>query len=167
MKSIFNFFLPTILLIVLFQLEGNSQTVQSQIKNLSESADVILTGKVIDQKSQWNHDQTRISTQSTIKVDEYLKGNNIDKSIIVTTPGGEVGEVGELYTHMPRFSSDEDVLLFVKKDKKDMSYKVLNGEDGKLTLYKDKKTGEIITSFNKKISVLKKEIKNYVEKQWW
>jgi len=165
MKSIFNFFLPTILLIVLFQLEGNSQTVQSQIKNLSESADVILTGKVIDQKSQWNHDQTRISTQSTIKVDEYLKGNNIDKSIIVTTPGGEVGEVGELYTHMPRFSSDEDVLLFVKKDKKDMSYKVLNGEDGKLTLYKDKKTGEIITSFNKKISVLKKEIKNYVEKQ--
>ena len=165
MKSIFNFFLPTILLIVFFQFESNSQTVQSQIKNLSQTADVILTGKVVEQKSQWNHGQTRISTQSTIKVDEYLKGNNIDKSIIVTTPGGEVGEVGELYTHMPRFSNDEDVLLFVKKDQKDMSYKVVNGEDGKLTLYKDKNTGEIITSFNKKISVLKKEIKNYVDKQ--
>ena len=165
MKSIFNLFIPSILLIVFFQFESNSQTVQSQIKYLTKTADVILTGKVVNQKSQWNHDQTRISTQSTIKVDEYLKGNNIDKSIIVTTPGGEVGEVGELYTHMPRFSSDEDVLLFVKQDKKDMSYKILNGEDGKLTLYKDKNTGEIVTSFNKKISVLKKEIRNYVEKQ--
>ena len=165
MKSIFNLFIPSILLIVFFQFESSSQTVQSQIKSLAQNADVILTGKVVEQKSHWNHDQTRISTQSTIKVDEYLKGNNIDKSIIVTTPGGEVGEVGELYTHMPRFSSDEDVLLFVKQDKKDMSYKILNGEDGKLTLYKDKNTGEIVTSFNKKISVLKKEIRNYVEKQ--
>ena len=163
MKSILNFLLAATFLITIVQSEDNAQTVQSEIKNLAKDADVILTGKVVEQKSQWNHDQTRISTQSTIKVDEYLKGSNIDKSIIVTTPGGEVGEVGELYTHMPRFSNDEDVLLFVKKDKKDMSYKVVNGEDGKLTLYKDKKTGEIVTSFNRKISALKKEIKSYVE----
>ena len=64
---------------------------------------------------------------------------------------------------MPRFSKDEDVLLFVKKDKRDLDYKVFNGEDGKMTLYTDKKTGEKMTSSNKKISTLKKEIKNYVE----
>lgn len=165
MKLLSNFFLPAVLMILFIQFDGFSQTFQSEIQNLSESADVILTGKVVKQNSQWNHDQTRISTQSTIKVDEYLKGSNMDKSIIITTPGGEVGEVGELYSHMPSFSNDEEVLLFVKKDKQGESYKVLNGEEGKLTLYRDEKTGEKITSFNKKISTLKKEIKNYVEKQ--
>ncbi len=100
-----------------------------------------------------------------MQVDEYLKGNKVNKSIVVTTPGGEVGEVGELYTHMPRFNDDENVLVFVKEDKKDKSYKVLNGEDGKMTLYNDKITGEKVTSSNKKISMLKKEIKNYVDKK--
>jgi hypothetical protein len=100
-----------------------------------------------------------------LEVEEYLKGNNNNKTLVVTTPGGEVGEVGELYTHMPRFSKDEEVLLFVKKDKQETNYKVLNGEDGKMTLYTDKKTGEKITSSNKKISKLKNEIKNYVEQQ--
>ena len=158
-------FFCAMLMIFILPLEVHSQSLQPDIKTLSMGADIIVTGKVVNQKSQWNKDKTRISTQSTIAVDEYLKGNDGNNKLIVTTPGGEVGEVGELYTHMPRFSSDEEVLVFVKQDKKDMSYKVLNGEDGKLTLFKDKTTGESVTSSNKKISSLKKEIKNYVEKE--
>ena len=142
-----------------------SQSIQSKMKNLSEKSDIILEGKVVKQKSDWNQDKTRIFTEVTLQVDEYLKGNSGNKTIVVTTPGGEVGEVGELYTHMPSFKNDEDVLLFVKEDKRDQSYKVLNGKDGKLTLYKDKKTGEKVTSFNTKISTLKKEIKDYVAKR--
>lgn len=165
MRFTLNSTLSTILLVVFLQFAGFSQTIQSEIKNLSEGADVIVIGKVVDQKSHWNEGKTRILTQATIQVDEFLKGNNNETSIYVITPGGEVGEVGELYSHMPRFSNDEEVLLFAKKDKRDASYKVLNGEDGKLTLHKDKSTGERVTSFNKKVSTLKKEIKSYVEKQ--
>jgi len=142
-----------------------SQTIQTNLKSLSAGADVILTGKVAKQSSSWNKDKTRILTEVSVEVEEYLKGNSSNKTIVVTTLGGEVGEVGELYTHMPRFSKDEDVLLFVKKDKKDLAYKVFNGEDGKMTLYTDEKTGEKMTSSNKKVSSLKREIKNYVEKQ--
>lgn len=140
-----------------------SQTIPTDIKSLSAGADLILTGKVTKQNSTWNKDKTRIFTEVTVEVEEYLKGNNSNKSIVVITPGGEIGEVGELYTHMPRFSNDEDVLLFVKKDKRDLDYKVFNGEDGKMTLYTDKKTGEKMTSSNQKISTLKTEIKNYVK----
>lgn len=158
------------LFLIIFLFSGThslllAQSIQLKMKNLSQKSDVILEGKVVKQNSLWNQNKTRIYTEVTLEVDEYLKGNNGNKTIVVTAPGGEVGDVGELYSHMPRFSNDEDVLLFVKKDKKDMSYKVVNGEDGKLTLYKDKKTGEKVTSFNKKVSSLKKEIKNYVEKQ--
>ncbi len=66
---------------------------------------------------------------------------------------------------MPTFANDEDVLLFVKKSTKDESLRVFEGDEGKLTLYKDKKTGEKVTSNNIKASEIKREIKNYVEKQ--
>ena len=165
MRTKYIYPLFVILLLSGFKISTLSQTKPTDIKNLSVEADVILTGKVTKQNSSWNKDKTRISTEVTVEVDEYLKGNNNNKTLVVTTPGGEVGEVGELYTHMPRFNKDEEVLLFVKKDKQEMNYKVLNGEDGKMTLYTDKKTGEKITSSNKKISKLKNEIKNYVEQQ--
>lgn len=162
MKTVHHLCLIIILSLILLPLQIYSQTSQPKIENLTKQADVILTGKVIEQKSEWNNNQTRISTQSTIQVDEYLKGNEVNKSIIITTPGGEVGDVGELYTHMPKFSKEEDVLLFVKRDKNNTAYKIVDGEDGKLTLFKDQKTGETVTSSNKKISSLKQEIKNYV-----
>lgn len=161
------FYLPVIifLLIASFSTKTLPQSIQSKMQNLTEKSDVILEGKVVKQNSSWNQNKTRIFTEVTLQVDEYLKGNKVNKSIVVTTPGGEVGEIGELYTHMPRFNNDENVLVFVKEDKKDKSYKVLNGEDGKMTLYNDKLTGEKVSSSHKKISMLKKEIKNYVEKQ--
>lgn len=165
MKTVHYLCLIIILSLILLPVEIYSQTSQPKIENLTKQADVILTGKVIEQKSEWNNNQTRIFTQSTIQVDEYLKGNEVNKSITITTPGGEVGDVGELYTHMPKFTKEEDVLLFVKKDKNNTAYKILDGEDGKLTLVKNEKTGELVTSSNKRVSSLKSEIKSYVEKE--
>ena len=165
MRTKYTYPLFVFLLLSGFKSTSLSQTIHSDIQSLSKGADVILTGKVSKQNSSWNKDKSRIYTDVTLEVEEYLKGNNGNKTLVVTTPGGEVGEVGELYTHMPRFSKDEEVLLFVKKDTKDMSYKVVNGEEGKIALYTDKKTGDKVTSSNRKISTLKKEIKNYVEQQ--
>ena len=158
-------FFYAILITFFIHSEGYSQSIQSEIKNLSEGADMIVTGKVVNQKSEWSSDKSKIYTNVTIQVDEYLKGNRGNKNVVITTPGGEVGEVGELYTHMPRFKNDEDVLVFVKEDKKSQNYKVFNGENGKMTLYDDKITGEKITPSNIKMSKLKEEIKEFVNKQ--
>lgn len=144
---------------------SSAQTIQSDIRSLSKGADVIATGKVVKQKSEWNENKTRIFTEVTVNVGEYLKGSTNNETLVLRTLGGEVGEVGEFYTHMPRFSKDEEVLLFAKKDKKDNTYKVFDGENGKITVYQDKNTGEKVTSSNTKISTLKKEIKKYLEQQ--
>jgi hypothetical protein len=144
---------------------GLSQSIQSEIKNLSEGADMIVTGKVVNQKSEWNSDKSKIYTNVTIQVDEFLKGSNNQNRIVIKNLGGEVGNVGETYSHVPTFQDDEDVLLFVKKSTKDESLRVFEGDEGKLTLYQDKITGEKVTSKNIKASEIKKEIKNYVEKQ--
>jgi len=135
-----------------------------KLQKLSRDADVILTGKVARQESVWNRDKTRIITYTTIKAEEYLKGNINNDQLVVSHPGGEVDGVGELYSHMPSFNTEEEVLLFVKKDNNDMNYKVLNGEEGKLTLYRDK-NGELLTPFNTKLSSLKNVIKSYVKNQ--
>jgi hypothetical protein len=140
-----------------------AQSVQSDIKNLSQGADMIITGQVVSQQSQWNSDNSRIYTQVTIKVDEYLKGSDNQDRIVITHLGGEVGNVGETYSHIPTFTDDENVLVFVKKSAKDESLSVFEGEEGKLTLYQNKNTGEEVTSKNVKASELKKEIKKFVE----
>ena len=151
-----------------FQLAAFAQSPPkafSDIKKLSKGADVILTGKVSNLKSNWNKNKTRILTEATLQVDEYIKGNSGSNSIVVKYPGGEVGDVGELYTHMPRFSKDEEVLVFLKKDEKEKSFKVYEGEDGKISVIKDAKSGEKVTSSNVKISDLKVQIKNLLKEQ--
>jgi hypothetical protein len=154
----------SLFIIILFIVNFSAfpQQTISKIEKLSNEADIILTGKVVQQKSNWNNDQSKIYTNVTIEVEEYLKGKSNNSKITITHPGGEVGEVGELYSHMPGFKNDEEVLLFVKKNEKENTLIVLNGEDGKLTLTKDLNSGEKITSSNEKISEIKKSIKQYI-----
>jgi hypothetical protein len=165
MKTCLKYFSTLLCVFLLVSPHSPAQNNQKLLKELSDKSDVILEGKVVKQNSSWNQNKTRIFTEVTVQVDEYLKGSKGNKTLVVTTPGGEVGDVGELYTHMPKFSNDEQVLLFVKEDKKDKSLKVANGEEGKITLYDDKITGEKVTSSNQKISTLKKQIKDYVNKK--
>ena len=139
-----------------------TQTITSDVESMSKNADLIITGKVVEQNSSWNENNTRIYTQATIQVEEYLKGNNNSGPVIVSYPGGEVGEVGELYSHMPRFENNEEVLVFLKKDDKNTNYKVVNGEEGKINVVTDPKTGEKVTTSNVKINSIKAQIKSYI-----
>lgn len=137
----------------------------SVIKQLSRGADVIVTGKVTEKQSNWNEKKTRIYTVTTVAVDEYLKGQNSGSFVEVTTPGGEVGDVGELYTHMPRFEDNEEVLVFLKRDGDRRSYKVLNGEEGKITVLRDAETSEKVTRSHMRIETLKEQIKSFINQR--
>ena len=146
-----------------FQITTIAQQSISEINVLSKGADIIIIGKVSEQKSRWNKDKTRIYTDVNIKVDEYLKGNTGQSEIIVTHLGGEVGEVGELYSHIPSFKTEEDVLLFVKKAKYDDAYNVFQGEYGKISLVLDEGSGKLMTTNKKNLSSLKSEINNHLK----
>lgn len=150
------------LFVLIFYLSTLAQNDTSVIKSLTKRADVILTGKVIQKESSWNASKTRIYTKTTVQVEEYLKGTNKDNNIEITYPGGEVGDVGEFYTHMPNFEYNEEVLVFLKKDGKDNEYKVLNGEEGKITVVREAKTKEKITTSNLSIKDLKIQIKRFL-----
>jgi hypothetical protein len=151
--------------VLIFTLTSLAQKESGVIKQLSGKADVILSGKVTQKKSSWNASKTRIYTRATIQVEEYLKGSAGENSVEVTYPGGEVDGVGEIYTHMPTFQDDEEVLVFLKKDNRKNEYRVLNGEEGKITIYKNAKTGEKVTSSNMRVKELKSKIKGTLNKQ--
>jgi hypothetical protein len=151
-------------MVIVFSFYSTSfaQLTSSDVESMSKNADLIITGKVVEQNSSWNESKTRIYTQATIQVEEYLKGSNNNKPVVVSYPGGEVGEVGELYSHMPRFEDNEEVLVFLKNEYESTNYKVLNGEDGKINIVTDPRTGEKVTSSNVSVSSLKAQIKSYV-----
>ena len=152
-------------MVIVFSFYSTSfaQLTSSDVESMSKNADLIITGKVVEQNSSWNENNTRIYTQATIRVEEYIKGSNNSGSIIVSYPGGEVGDVGEMYSHMPRFENNEDVLVFLKKDDKNTNYKVVNGEEGKINVLMDPKTGEKVTTSNVQINTLKAQIKSYIK----
>ena len=160
-KSIFILFLSLFLLGE--HQQYFAQQIASELSELSKGADVILTGKVTQQTSSWNEDKTRIYTRATIQVEEYIKGNNAGNTVTVKYPGGEVGEVGELYSHMPRFEDNEEVLVFLKKDENNADFKVYSGESGKISVINDQRTGEKVTNSNVRINSLKVQIKSYLK----
>ncbi len=80
----------------------------------------------------------------------------------VNYPGGEIGEIGEMYSHMPRFEDNEEVLVFLKKSENTTDYKVLNGEEGKITLLNDETTGEKTTNSYVPLNSLKQQIINHL-----
>jgi hypothetical protein len=169
MQLVFSVIKYSYLLIVLMLLSGfyftsTAQNHISEIKSLAEGSDIIVIGKVTNQNSAWNEDKSRIFTHVTIKVDEYLKGNTGNSQITVSHLGGEIGEVGELYSHTPGFVNNEEVLLFVKKDTRDNTFKIFQGENGKMTILHDKDTGERMTTWHRDINSLKQEIRSYTEK---
>lgn len=136
-----------------------------KIKKLTKRADLIITGKVKHKKSSWNEKKTRIYTKTTLQVDEFIKGKANNNSIEITYPGGEIGDIGEIYTHMPRFERNEEVLVFLKKDKKHQGYKVLDGEEGKIKILKDVKSKEHMTGASLDINDLKSQIKRFINEQ--
>jgi hypothetical protein len=164
MTNINKFFLLLILSIV-FYVSAIAKDDPEKITKLTKKADIILTGKVTHKQSNWNDNKTRIFTKTTIQVDEFLKGKAAGNSVDVIYPGGEVGEVGELYTHMPTFQNNEEVLVFLKKDKKNKGYKVLDGLDGKIGILKKENSKDKISASNSSINDLKSLIKHTVNKQ--
>jgi hypothetical protein len=158
-------FLFLIIISISLQFTVFAQEEAAKIKKLSRDADVIVTGKVIQKNSSWNESKSRIYTRATIEVEDFLKGSNSEVTVDVRYPGGEVGEVGEIYSHMPKFEDNEEVLVFLKRDEKIQEFRVLNGEEGKIQVLTSKTSGQKSTSLNLPLIDLKAQINKYLKDQ--
>jgi hypothetical protein len=127
------------LMSVLILIADSSLCQSARVTNLTRKADIVAIGRVSSLKSEWTPDKSRIQTRITLAVDTYVKGSAGDTMDIVV-PGGEIGAVGEIYSHMPRFTIHEDVVVFAERDTGG-HLRVSGGDEGKFEVKKDIRTG--------------------------
>lgn len=156
--------LIAVLLFTVMYEDAVAQTRRLPLEELSKKSELIVTGKVLDQRSEWNEEKTKIYTRVTVSVDEYHKGEGAEETVTVTHLGGEIGEVGELYTGTARFKKDEEVVLFLRKDLKG-NLRVAGSNQGKFTVVKDERTGKRMIGKSKLLDDFKIQIKNIVKRQ--
>ena len=116
-----------------------SQTRALKIDDLAKRAELVAVGRVSEMVSEWSADRTHILTRVTLSVQEYVKGEGAS-TLTITTLGGEVGEVGELYTHVPTFRQNETVVVFLEQSAQG-SYRVSGGTQGKYNVEPDPVSG--------------------------
>jgi hypothetical protein len=150
------YFFTILLVILLFPQLANSQVKSVTMKELATSADFIIVGKVTEMNSEWDEKKTHIFTRITLSVQECMKGDPSVQSIEIRQPGGEIGDVGEMYSHTPRFEDKEEVLLFVQKDRTN-NMRVCRGINGKFPLRLNEVTKQIMIN-NQPINKVKEEI---------
>lgn len=143
----------------LFSLPVYAQQLQQSVESLTKKSDIIITGKVTKKEPKWDKNRSMIFTDVTVEVEEYLKGNENSSSLIINQLGGELDGVGEMYTHMPRFYQEEEVLVFLKKNKKSGKLQTVDGETGKITITEKPKTKTGYSVNRNKIEEIKATIK--------
>ncbi len=135
---------------------ASAQENGTPVGDIARQAEIIAVGKVTATKAEWDRTNDRIITNVTVNVGEYLKGN-AGNVVVITAPGGEVNGIGEWYSHTARFGTDEEVVVFAKRDKGG-KFRVTGGEGGKVRIERDTKTGSAIVHGNRPLADFKKEI---------
>lgn len=106
------------------------------LEALTSMGQVILVGKVEALQSRWNDDRSLILTDVRLSVEQVVKGSADQKEITVVVPGGQVGDVGQTVSAVPRFAEGERVLLFLERDEKG-AFQVVGGLQGKKAIEGD------------------------------
>jgi hypothetical protein len=85
-----------------------------ELSELTRGADAVVHGVVRRVESRWSGDKMRIVTDVEIQVTESLKGQP-GGTVLVTQPGGRVGDVGQVVHGLASFSAGEEVVVFLEK----------------------------------------------------
>jgi hypothetical protein len=119
--------LPVVLLLC---LPASATTMlRADLSELAQSADAIVHGTVRRMESRWSGDGRRIITDVEIEVSETLKGQT-GKTVLVTQPGGQVGEIGQVVSGLASFTPGEEVVLFLER-RGSQSFRVAGMAQGK------------------------------------
>ncbi len=133
------------------------------IEQLARQSEVVAIGQVKDLSSEWDETGTRIRTKVLLYVDQFVKGSGSGNTLTLYVPGGEVGTVGEVYSHMPTFRRDEEVIVFAEQDKLH-HYRVSDGQQGKFTIQKDHTSGKAMVSGHSSLDEFTIQVKATVER---
>jgi hypothetical protein len=100
--------------VLLFTLTGwTTIVIKMDLTALVQQSDTILQGRVEQVYAQWNEPMKTIFTDVSVRVEDTLKGE-ARRSVSIRQLGGKVGAMNMSIAGMPKFTSGEDVILFLK-----------------------------------------------------
>jgi hypothetical protein len=117
-----------------------AQVLEMSAKDLTGKSTAVLYGKCSKIKSEWNDKKSIIFTYVTVVPEGYIKGN-LGSEVILTIPGGQVGNIVYEVSDMPFFTEGEELVAFVWKNPAGKNL-ITGGSQGKLKIEKDKNTGK-------------------------
>jgi hypothetical protein len=83
-------------------------------RELTDFADVVVTGRVLEIASAWDATTGHIYTYVTIAVQEVLKGDIAPSRLVIKQIGGTVGDVSLEVPGQARFAAGEDIVAFLE-----------------------------------------------------
>jgi hypothetical protein len=98
---------------------------------LIAEADLIVRGRVEELKSQQAPDRRSVTTVITVSIERQFKGPEVS-AVTIEQPGGSMGDIAQGVPGLPEFSSGEDVVLFLKRQRGG-TFKIVGGKQGKFT----------------------------------
>jgi hypothetical protein len=124
---------------LLFGLSAGATTLlRTDVAELSYASDAVVHGTVRRVESRWSGDRRRIVTDVEIEVTESLKGQAGGR-VVVTQPGGKVGDIGQMVHGLASFTPGEEVVVFLEQRGKD-AFRVSGMAQGKFQVKREGKT---------------------------
>ncbi|RKH13738.1 hypothetical protein D7V97_04740 [Corallococcus sp. CA053C] len=93
---------------------GATTMLRADLPQMAQASDAVVQGVVRRVQSRWSGDKLRIVTDVEIQVTESLKGQP-GGTVLVTQPGGRVGDIGQVVSGLASFSEGEEVVVFLEK----------------------------------------------------
>lgn len=93
---------------------GATTQLKVDLPELARGSDAVVHGVVRRVESRWSGDKLRIVTDVEIQVTESLKGQP-GGTVLVTQPGGKVGDIGQVVHGLASFTQGEEVVVFLEK----------------------------------------------------
>lgn len=129
--------------LLVFQLTqtatGIAVSPRLSLEGLVREADLIIAGRVLSVKSEASANHSVITTIVVLSVDDQWKGPKLSV-VTLKQPGGSAKEITQRVTGFPRFSTEEEVLLFLKSE--GGYHTLLGGKQGKFAIKTDPRSGK-------------------------
>lgn len=109
-------------------------------RELTRKSTSVVYGKCSGVKCKWNQSQDIIVTEVTIVPEGYVKGN-LGGQVVLTVPGGRIGDIIYEVSEMPVFEPGEEVFAFIYRHPSGKNL-ITGGFHGKMKIEKDKATGK-------------------------
>ena len=139
--------------VLLLPLAASATTMlRADLPGLAQTSDAIVHGTVRRVESRWSGDGRRIVTDVEIQVTEALKGQ-AGSTVLVTQPGGQVGDIGQRVSGLAAFTPGEEVVVFLERRGKTAfrvsgmaqgKYQVQRTEGGKSAMAVPEPTGDVL-----------------------